>query len=159
MQMMEQVQKLRDAREHLRAEVGKVIVGQQEVVDLLLLGLLCRGHVLLHGVPGLGKTLMARTLSKTLDLKFKRVQFTPDLMPSDITGTDVIEEQEGGGGHRLKFGSSDKSVGKKSVKMRRSIATAREASGAFGAVARRAAGKRGVGQTTVGSDAERTART
>jgi len=103
MQMMEQVQKLRDAREHLRAEMGKVIVGQQDVVDLLLLGLLCRGHVLLHGVLGLGKTLMARTLSKTLDLKFKRVQFTPDLMPSDITGTDVIEEQEGGGGHRLKF--------------------------------------------------------
>ena len=98
-----QVQKLRDAREQLRAEVGKVIVGQQEVVDLLLLGLLCRGHVLLHGVPGLGKTLMARTLAQTLDLKFKRVQFTPDLMPSDITGTDVIEEQEGGGGHRLKF--------------------------------------------------------
>jgi MoxR-like ATPase len=59
--------------------------------------------VLLHGVPGLGKTLMARTLSQALDLKFKRVQFTPDLMPSDITGTDVIEEQQGGGGHRLKF--------------------------------------------------------
>lgn len=101
--LIDQVQKLRDAREHLRAEVGKVIVGQHEVIDLLLLGLLCRGHVLLHGVPGLGKTLMARTLSQTLDLKFKRVQFTPDLMPSDITGTDVIEEQEGGGGHRLKF--------------------------------------------------------
>ncbi|OYP29375.1 AAA family ATPase [Rhodopirellula sp. MGV] len=102
-QLLDQVDKLRQSREQLRAEVGKVIVGQQEVVDLLLLGLLCRGHVLLHGVPGLGKTLMARTLSSTLDLKFKRVQFTPDLMPSDITGTDVIEEQEGGGGHRLKF--------------------------------------------------------
>ena len=101
--LMDQVQKLRDARERLREEVGKVIVGQHEVVDLLLLGMLCRGHVLLHGVPGLGKTLMARTLSQTLDLQFKRVQFTPDLMPSDITGTDVIEEQEGGGGHRLKF--------------------------------------------------------
>ncbi|WP_149498379.1 AAA family ATPase [Roseiconus lacunae] len=102
-QLLDQVDKLRQSRERLRAEVGKVIVGQQDVVDLLLLGLLCRGHVLLHGVPGLGKTLMARTLSSTLDLKFKRVQFTPDLMPSDITGTDVIEEQEGGGGHRLKF--------------------------------------------------------
>jgi MoxR-like ATPase len=101
--LLEQVERLRDARTQLREEVGKVIVGQHEVVDLLLLGLLCRGHVLLHGVPGLGKTLMALTLSKTLDLKFKRVQFTPDLMPSDITGTDVIEEQEGGGGHRLKF--------------------------------------------------------
>lgn len=101
--LLEHVQKLREAREQLREEVGKVIVGQQDVVDLLLLGLLCKGHVLLHGVPGLGKTLMARTLSQTLDLKFRRVQFTPDLMPSDITGTDVIEEQEGGGGHRLKF--------------------------------------------------------
>lgn len=101
--LMEQVEKLRQSRTRLRKEVGKVIVGQQEVVDLLLLGLLCRGHVLLHGVPGLGKTLMARTLSSALDLKFKRVQFTPDLMPSDITGTDVIEEQEGGGGHQLKF--------------------------------------------------------
>ena len=101
--LINQVQRLRDARERMRAETAKVIVGQEEVMDLLLLGLLCRGHVLLHGVPGLGKTLMANTLAKTLQLKFKRVQFTPDLMPSDITGTDVIEEQEGGGGHRLKF--------------------------------------------------------
>ncbi len=101
--MIQQVERLRAARQQLKDEVGKVIVGQQDVVDLLLLGLMCRGHVLLHGVPGLGKTLMARTLSQSLDLKFKRVQFTPDLMPSDITGTDVIEEQEGGGGHRLKF--------------------------------------------------------
>lgn len=101
--LLDEVEKLREARTRLREEVGKVIIGQEEVIDLLLLGLLCKGHVLLHGVPGLGKTLMARTLSQTLDLKFKRVQFTPDLMPSDITGTDVIEEQEGGGGHRLKF--------------------------------------------------------
>jgi MoxR-like ATPase len=101
--LLDQVERLREARLKLREEVGKVIVGQQEVVDLLLLGLLCRGHILLHGVPGLGKTLMARTLAQTLDLTFKRVQFTPDLMPSDITGTDVIEELEGGGGHQLKF--------------------------------------------------------
>jgi len=101
--VLERVQKLRLAREKLLAEVGKVIVGQKDVIDLLLLGLLCRGHVLMQGVPGLGKTLMARTLSATLDLKFKRVQFTPDLMPSDITGTDILEEQEGGGGHRMKF--------------------------------------------------------
>jgi MoxR-like ATPase len=101
--ILERVQKLRDARERLLEEVGKVIVGQKDVIDLMLLGLLCRGHVLMQGVPGLGKTLMARTLSATLDLKFKRVQFTPDLMPSDITGTDILEEQEGGGGHRMKF--------------------------------------------------------
>ena len=101
--ILERVQKLRNARERLLEEVGKVIVGQKDVIDLMLLGLLCRGHVLMQGVPGLGKTLMARTLSATLDLKFKRVQFTPDLMPSDITGTDILEEQEGGGGHRMKF--------------------------------------------------------
>lgn len=101
--LLERVERLREARRQLREEVGKVIVGQQDVVDQLLLGLLCRGHVLLHGVPGLGKTLMARTLAQTLDLRFKRIQFTPDLMPSDITGTDVIEEFEGGSGHRLKF--------------------------------------------------------
>lgn len=101
--MIEQCHRLREARQRMRHEIGKVIVGQEEVMDLLLLGLLCRGHVLLHGVPGLGKTLMANTLARTLHLTFKRVQFTPDLMPSDITGTDVIEEQAGGGGHRLKF--------------------------------------------------------
>jgi MoxR-like ATPase len=101
--IISEVEKLRESRQRLQTEIGKVVVGQQDVVDLLLLGLLCRGHVLLHGVPGLGKTLMARTLAQTLELTFKRVQFTPDLMPSDITGTDVIEEQEGGGGHRLKF--------------------------------------------------------
>ena len=101
--ILERVHKLRAARERLMEEVGKVIVGQKDVIDLMLLGLLCRGHVLMQGVPGLGKTLMARTLSATLDLKFKRVQFTPDLMPSDITGADILEEQEGGGGYRMKF--------------------------------------------------------
>src|SRR6188472_3717620 len=97
------ITRLREARDRVKQEMAKVVVGQHEIIDSLLIGLLCRGHILLHGVPGLGKTLMARTLSQTLDLQFKRVQFTPDLMPSDITGTDVIEEQEGGGGHRLKF--------------------------------------------------------
>ncbi|MBW8885839.1 MAG: MoxR family ATPase, partial [Planctomycetia bacterium] len=69
----------------------------------LLIGLLCRGHILLHGVPGLGKTLMARTLSRTLDMQFRRVQFTPDLMPADITGTDVMEEDQATGKHRVTF--------------------------------------------------------
>ena len=69
-----------------------MIVGQQEVLDHLLVGLLCRGHILLLGLPGLGKTLMARTLARTLDLGFRRVQFTPDLMPADITGTDILKE-------------------------------------------------------------------
>ncbi len=102
-QLMEEVKQLRKARERLWGELSKVIVGQEDVAEQLLLALLCRGHVLLHGVPGLGKTLMAKTLSNSLELNFKRVQFTPDLMPADITGADVLEEEHGGGGHRLKF--------------------------------------------------------
>lgn len=100
--VLHHIEQLGAARKRLTDEVGKVIVGQEEVIDFLLIGLLCRGHVLLHGVPGLGKTLMARTLSQTLDLDFKRVQFTPDLMPSDITGTDVLEP-DGEGGHQMQF--------------------------------------------------------
>jgi MoxR-like ATPase len=97
------VRRLADARQKIRQEVGRVIVGQSEVIDLMLVGLLCRGHVLLHGVPGLGKTLMARTLADTLAMEFRRVQFTPDLMPSDITGTDIINEDPASGRHSLEF--------------------------------------------------------
>ena len=97
------VARLREAKQTVTHEIGKVVVGQGDAVEALLIGLLCRGHVLLHGVPGLGKTLMARTLSRTLDMQFKRIQFTPDLMPSDITGTEVMEEDASGHGHRLQF--------------------------------------------------------
>ncbi|MGH7201281.1 MAG: AAA family ATPase [Planctomycetaceae bacterium] len=97
------VDQLQKARMRVKAEMGKVVVGQEEIIDSLLIGLLCRGHILLHGVPGLGKTLMARTLARTLDMDFKRVQFTPDLMPSDITGTDVIEEDARTGRHTVQF--------------------------------------------------------
>ena len=97
------VARLRAAHAKVREELAKVIVGQQEVLDHLLVGLLCRGHILLLGVPGLGKTLMARTLARTLELTFRRVQFTPDLMPSDITGTDVIKEEAAGGKFQLEF--------------------------------------------------------
>jgi len=97
------VARLRDAYTKVKEQVAKVVVGQQEIVEHLLIGLLCRGHVLLLGVPGLGKTLMARTLARTLDLEFRRVQFTPDLMPSDITGTDVIEEDPETRRHRMEF--------------------------------------------------------
>jgi MoxR-like ATPase len=86
------VQQLRDAHQKLRAEMAKVIVGQTEVLDQLLMAIFCRSHALLMGVPGLAKTLMVSTLSQALDLSFKRVQFTPDLMPSDITGTEVIQD-------------------------------------------------------------------
>src|SRR5947208_1529131 len=97
------IARLRQARDRVKQEMAKVIVGQHEIVDSLLIGLLCRGHILLHGVPGLGKTLMARTLSRTLDMQFRRVQFTPDLMPADITGTDVMEEDQATGKHRVTF--------------------------------------------------------
>ena len=80
----------------LRSEIGRVIVGQQEVVESVLLALMAGGHVLLEGVPGLGKTLLVRTLGETLGLDFARVQFTPDLMPADIVGTNIIIEDESG---------------------------------------------------------------
>ncbi len=97
------VDRLREAHAKIREELAKVIVGQQQVLDHLLVGLLCRGHVLLLGVPGLGKTLMARTLARTLALTFRRLQFTPDLMPSDITGTDVLKEEAASGRYQLEF--------------------------------------------------------
>ncbi len=86
------VEQLRAAHRRLRDEIGKIIVGQEEVLDQLLMAIFCRGHALLVGVPGLAKTLMVSTLAQALDLTFKRIQFTPDLMPSDITGTEVIQD-------------------------------------------------------------------
>src|SRR5947209_9581881 len=77
---------------HMLAEFGKVIVGQREVLEELLVTIFAGGHNLLEGVPGLAKTLMISTLARVLDLQFKRIQFTPDLMPSDIVGTNIIEE-------------------------------------------------------------------
>src|SRR5438034_3073330 len=94
--MAERAAQFRDAYARMRGEVGKVIVGHQDVVDGVLTCLFVGGHVLLEGVPGLGKTLLVRTLSQVLDLKFNRIQFTPDLMPSDIIGTNIISESEGG---------------------------------------------------------------
>ena len=76
----------------LKGEIGKVIVGQEEVIDQLLIGMLAKGHVLIEGLPGLAKTLLIKTLSEVTSLSFKRIQFTPDLMPTDILGTEVIEE-------------------------------------------------------------------
>jgi MoxR-like ATPase len=86
------VEQLRTAHQKLRKEMGKVIVGQEHVLDQLLMAIFCRGHALLMGVPGLAKTLMVSTLAQCLDLTFKRIQFTPDLMPTDITGTEVIQD-------------------------------------------------------------------
>jgi MoxR-like ATPase len=89
---VELIQKVRDAHAKLRKEIGKVIVGQTEVLDQLLMAIFCRSHALLMGVPGLAKTLMVSTLAQALELSFKRIQFTPDLMPSDITGSEVIQD-------------------------------------------------------------------
>src|SRR3954452_8673061 len=97
------VARLRDARLKVREEMARVVVGQESVIDHLLVGLLCRGHILLLGVPGVGKTLMSRTLAKTLDMEFRRIQFPPDLMPSDITGVDIIEEDAQTGRRKLEF--------------------------------------------------------
>ena len=92
----EQIQTFRQAHSALRAELGKVIVGQDAVVEGTLIALFAGGHVLLEGVPGLGKTLLVRTLGEVLDLSFSRIQFTPDLMPADILGTNIVMEVAGG---------------------------------------------------------------
>jgi MoxR-like ATPase len=97
------VERLGDAYRRLRAEMGKIIVGQEHVLEELLLAIFARGHCLLVGVPGLAKTLMIHTLADVLNLSFSRVQFTPDLMPSDITGTEVIQEDKATGLRQFKF--------------------------------------------------------
>lgn len=94
---------LTDAHARLRAEIGKIIVGQHEIVEHVLVCLLSRGHALLVGVPGLAKTLLIRTLAQSLQLDFNRIQFTPDLMPSDITGTEIIEEDVQSGRRAFRF--------------------------------------------------------
>ena len=97
------IEKLRNARQRIMDELGQVIVGQTQVIEELLISLFSRGHCLLEGVPGLAKTLMISTLSRTLNLSFSRIQFTPDLMPADITGTDVIEENRTTGARDFRF--------------------------------------------------------
>jgi len=92
----EMVEKFRNAREIIGREIGKVIIGQNEVVEQLLIALLSGGHCLLTGAPGLAKTLLVSTLGQIFDLSFHRIQFTPDLMPSDITGTEILEETSDG---------------------------------------------------------------
>ncbi|MBS14374.1 MAG: AAA family ATPase [Gemmatimonadetes bacterium] len=97
------VDRLREAYGDITDQIGKVIIGQKDVVDQLLIALLCGGHALLVGVPGLAKTLLISTLARVLDLKFNRIQFTPDLMPSDITGTEIIEEDQSTGHKQFRF--------------------------------------------------------
>ena len=92
----DKISKFLDAQNSLKAEIGKVIVGQDAIVDGTIIALFANGHVLLEGVPGLGKTLLVRTLSKVLDLSFNRIQFTPDLMPADVIGTNMVHETSDG---------------------------------------------------------------
>lgn len=100
---VEAVKILQENFKTIRQEIGKVIIGQDEVIEQLLISLLARGHCLLVGVPGLAKTLLIKTLAQVLDLKFSRIQFTPDLMPSDITGTEILEENITTGTKSFKF--------------------------------------------------------
>ena len=100
---LQAVQQLNQARTRILAELGKAIVGQDEVVDHLLTALFAGGHVLLVGVPGLAKTLLVSSVARVLDLEFNRIQFTPDLMPSDSTGTDILEEDATTGRRAMRF--------------------------------------------------------
>ncbi len=97
------VQELREAHERIVAQLHNVVVGQDDVIEQLLISIFARGHALLVGVPGLAKTLLIRTLADTMSLKFSRIQFTPDLMPSDITGTEVLQEDRATGRREFKF--------------------------------------------------------
>ena len=97
------VKQMQTSFDRLRAEIGKVIVGQDEVVEQLLIAIFARGHCIIEGVPGLAKTLLIRTLADCLRLDFSRIQFTPDLMPTDITGTEVIHESAGGKKREFRF--------------------------------------------------------
>jgi len=97
------VKQLTDTRDQFNTEISKCIVGQQEIIDHILIALLCRGHTLLVGVPGLAKTLLIKSIAELLDLNFSRIQFTPDLMPSDITGTEIIEEDHNTGKREFRF--------------------------------------------------------
>ncbi len=99
----QEVNILTEKLSNLKKEIGKVIIGQEETIEQLLITFLAGGHALLEGVPGLAKTLMIRTLAQAIDLKFKRIQFTPDLMPSDIIGTEILEEDHSTGKKFFKF--------------------------------------------------------
>ena len=97
------LEKLADVQNRFFNEIGKSIIGQKDVLDHILIALLCKGHTLIVGVPGLAKTLMIKSMADLLDLNFSRIQFTPDLMPSDITGTDVLEEDQTSGKRAFRF--------------------------------------------------------
>ncbi len=100
---IESARRVSKVQQHIMQHLGQVIVGQGEVLKQVLIALYCQGHCILEGVPGLAKTLMISSLAQLLDLTFRRIQFTPDLMPSDITGTQILEEEEGTHRQRMQF--------------------------------------------------------
>jgi len=100
---LQSIEKLQRAYEQIRGQMSQVIVGQETVIEQLLIALFSRGHCILEGVPGLAKTLMISTLSRCLSMTFSRIQFTPDLMPADITGTEVLEENRTTGRREFRF--------------------------------------------------------
>src|SRR5881409_1431809 len=100
---LEAIKRLRDAFDDIKQQLARVIVGQDQVIEELLIALFSRGHCILEGVPGLAKTLMISTLAKCLSLEFSRIQFTPDLMPADITGTEIMYDDRATGQREFKF--------------------------------------------------------
>ncbi|MCK4293060.1 MAG: MoxR family ATPase [Planctomycetes bacterium] len=102
-EVLETAQQVTEAYQAMMEQMARVIIGQQDVMELMLLGLFCQGHCILEGVPGLAKTLMISSLSQLLSLQFGRIQFTPDLMPSDITGTEILEEDQSTGKRFMRF--------------------------------------------------------
>src|SRR6202051_1178107 len=102
-ELKKRIERFQTVRDNILVQVREVIVGQEEVLDQILISLFVGGHCLITGLPGTAKTLMVRTIAQTLGLAFKRIQFTPDLMPSDITGTDIIEEDPTTGHRRWTF--------------------------------------------------------
>ena len=97
------LEKLGEMKSNFFNEIGKSVIGQHDVLNHILIALLCKGHTLIVGVPGLAKTLIIKSMSELLDLNFNRIQFTPDLMPSDITGTEVIDEAKSSGKRTFRF--------------------------------------------------------
>src|SRR5207237_1493533 len=100
---LQAAERLTRVYKQMNEQLARVIVGQSEVLKQVLIALFCQGHCILEGVPGLAKTLMIASMADLLSLTFKRIKFTPDLMPSDITGTEILEEEEGTGRRRLRF--------------------------------------------------------
>ena len=103
MDNIKDVENLKQLKEEFHKEISKVIVGQNEIINQIFIAILCNGHIILEGVPGLAKTLLINSVAKAFDLEFSRIQFTPDLMPSDITGTEIIQENKTSGKREFKF--------------------------------------------------------